>query len=205
MKWVEMDGYKYISMVSVVNTFLVTAGTLVLAAYFAIKRKPVIALVCLGCFLALFQPAVVFAAETCRPHHYPDGDTFHFNNRDGIEVKVRVAGFDAPERGQPFSRVATERMQDLTKAGAQCDCYKFDRYGRSVCNVRTLQGQNVAALMLGAGLGCIDERFENEADPADRRAARSALDEAQRARRGMWSQPDAVCGYDYRRSKNAQR
>lgn len=107
--------------------------------------------------------------------------------------------------GQPFSRVATDKMRELTAGGAQCDRNKFDRHGRSVCNVRTLQGVNVAAMMLAAGLGCIDERFENEADPADRRAARAALAEAQQARRGIWSQTNPVCAFDYRRSKNAQR
>jgi endonuclease YncB( thermonuclease family) len=65
---------------------------------------------------------------------------------------VRVAGFDAPERGQPFSNVATQMMRDLTQGGALCDCYKQDRYKRNVCTVRTRDGQNVATLMLRAAL-----------------------------------------------------
>ena len=158
-----------------------------------------------ACLLVFLFPLLVWGTEVCRPHHHPDGDTFPYRNAQGVEVKVRVAGFDAPERGQPFSRVATERMRALTAGGAQCDCYKNDRYGRSVCTVRTASGQNVAEPMLRAGLGCIDARFENEADPADRQAARAALEEAQRARRGMWSQPDAQCAYDYRRAMRESR
>lgn len=200
-----MNQLEQINLISVAITFIASAAALLLAAYFTLRHRLVLACVCMGCFLALFHPSVVLGAEVCRPHHYPDGDTFYFRNADGIEVKVRVAGFDAPERTQPFSRVATDKMRELTAGGAQCDCYKYDRHGRSVCNVRTLQGVNVAAVMLAAGLGCIDERFENEADPADRRAARAALAEAQQAKRGIWSQPNPVCAFDYRRSKNAQR
>ena len=193
-----------IDLTMVAITLMMTLGALTLAAYFTLRRRLVLACVCMGCFFVLFQPSVVLGAEICKPHHYPDGDTLYFRNADGIEVKVRIAGFDAPERGQPFSRVATDKMRELTAGGAQCDCYKFDRHGRSVCNVRTLQGVNVAAVMLAAGLGCIDERFEGEAEPADRRAARAALAEAQQARRGMWSQADPVCAFDYRRGRNAQ-
>jgi endonuclease YncB( thermonuclease family) len=58
--------------------------------------------------------------------------------------------------------------------------------------------------MLAAGLACIDPRFENEAAPADRAASRLALEDAQRAKRGMWSQPDPLCAFDFRRSKNAK-
>jgi endonuclease YncB( thermonuclease family) len=83
---------------------------------------------------------------------------------------------------------ATNQLRDLTGGGARCDCYK-----RSVCTVRTRDGQNVATLMLAAGLGCIDERFEHEARDTDRHAA-------QDTRRCMWSQPDPMCAADYRRA-----
>ncbi len=84
---------------------------------------------CAASLLVFLFPSLGWGTEDCRPHHHPDGDTFHYRNVQGVEVKVRVAGFDAPERGQPYSRVATERMRSLTAGGAQCDCYKNDRYG----------------------------------------------------------------------------
>lgn len=191
-------------MLPVLITFVATAGALLLAGYFTLRRRLGLALVCMGCFLALLRPSVVLAGEVCKPHHYPDGDTFYFK-RAGEVVRVRVAGFDAPERGQPFSQVARQRIMEVTSRGADCACYKQDRHGRSVCTVRTQDGENVATVMLAAGLGCIDARFENEASDTDRQAARAALEQAQQARRGMWSQPNPVCAYDYRRSKNAQR
>ena len=194
-----------IQVIPVLVTFVGTAGALLLAGYFTLRRRLVLACVCMGCFFALFRPSMAFAGEHCKPHHHPDGDTFYFRDASGKEVRVRVAGFDAPERGQPFSQVAKRRMQEMTSRGADCDCYKQDRYGRSVCTVRTQHGENVATVMLAAGLGCIDPRFENEASDGDRAAARAALQQAQDAKRGMWSQPNPVCGYEYRKAKNAQR
>lgn len=174
-----------------------------LAVFFALRKRLFFAAMCLACFFALLRPSVVLSAELCKPVRYADGDTFTFINADGDKTRVRLAGYDAPERTQPFSRVATNRLRELTEGGANCDCYKQDRHGRSVCTVRTHDGQNVAAVMLGAGLGCIDVRFENEASAADRQAAREALQAAQAARVGMWSQPSPVCGMDFRRQKNA--
>lgn len=199
-----MTEHEQINLIPVVITLIASAGALLLAGFFTLRRHLVLACVCMGCFLALFRPSVVLAGQVCRPHHHPDGDTFYFRDA-GKEVRVRVAGFDAPERGQPFSRLATQKMREMTSGGALCDCYKQDRHGRSVCTVRTMAGENVATVMLAAGLGCIDPRFEDEASDGDRAAARAALQQAQQAKRGMWSEPDPVCAYDYRRSKNAQR
>ncbi len=191
-------------MTSVIITFAATAAVLVLAVYFALRRQLFLAVVSMACFLVLFNPTTAMSAELCKPIRYADGDTFSFK-RSGEQVRSRLAGYDAPEVGQPFSRRATGHLRMLTLGGAQCDCYKADRYGRSVCTVRTLAGANVAPLMLGAGYGCIDPRFENEAEPVDRDQARVALDDAQARRVGMWSGINPQCAAEFRREKrNAQ-
>jgi endonuclease YncB( thermonuclease family) len=193
-----------INLIASVVTFLVTLAALVLAGYFALRRRLVLAVVSIGCFLALFNPTAAMSAELCKPIRYADGDTFNYK-RGGELVRVRLAGYDAPERGQPFSARATEYLRMLTAGGARCDCYKTDRYGRSVCTVRTLAGANIAPLMLVAGFGCIDPRFENEAKPEDGAQARAALKDAQERRVGMWSGIDPQCAAEFRREKrNAQ-
>ena len=193
-----------IQLIPVIITFTATAAALVLAGYFALRRRVLLAVVSIGCFLVLFNPTAAMSAELCKPIRYADGDTFNFK-RGGELVRVRLAGYDAPEVGQPFSRRATDHLRMLTLGGAQCDCYKADRYGRSVCTVRTLQGANVAPLMLGAGYGCIDPRFEEEAKPEDRAQARAALEDAQARRVGMWSGINPQCAAEFRREKrNAQ-
>ena len=188
-------------MVMIGGYLVMVAGALLLAAYFTLRRRLVLGAVCLSCALATMGQAR--AGEACKPYKYADGDTFTFLGSTG-SVTVRVAGFDAPERGQPYWRNARSRMEELTRGGAVCECYKADRYGRQVCNVRLIDGSNVATHLLAAGLGCIDPRFEGEAPPGDREAAREALQSAQAARRGMWAEPGALCAYDYRRLKRAK-
>ena len=153
--------------------------------------------------LLLVLPGLALAAidGACQPNHWPDGDTFHYKNSKGQVVKVRVAGFDAPERGQPFSKVARERLVALTEGGARCHCERKDKYGRQVCTVRTPPGENVAVIMLREGLGCIDPRFEGQAHPQDRLAAREALAQAKSQQLGMWSEAKPVCAFDYRKQQ----
>lgn len=199
-----MNNAIQINLVTTTITLLVTLAALVMAGYFALQRRVLLAVVSIGCFLVLFNPTAAMSAELCKPIRYADGDTFNFK-RGGELVRVRLAGYDAPERGQPFSARATEHLRMLTAGGARCDCYKADRYGRSVCTVRTLAGANVAPLMLAAGYGCIDPRFENEADPVDRAQARAALEDAQARRLGMWSGTNPQCAAEFRREqRNAQ-
>lgn len=157
-------------------------------------------LICTCLLFSAISPTLVFSGELCKPTRYADGDTFtYFDQASGAPHNVRVKGFDAPERSQPFSKQATNKLRELTEGGADCECHKLDRYGRSVCTVRTLAGENVATAMLRAGFGCIDPRFENESTALDREAGRAALAEAQAARRGMWAQSQVQCGFDYRK------
>jgi endonuclease YncB( thermonuclease family) len=52
------------------------------------------------------------------------------------QVRVRLAGIDAPEKGQPFGQRAKEAMSELVYGKpVRMECLKTDRYGRSVCNV----------------------------------------------------------------------
>ena len=195
-----MNNATQINLVTTTITLLVTLAALVMAGYFALQRRVFLAVVSIGCFLVLFNPTAAMAGELCKPIRYADGDTFNFKRGSEL-VRVRLAGYDAPERGQPFSARATEHLRMLTAGGARCDCYKADRYGRSVCTVRTLAGANVAPLMLAAGYGCIDPRFENEAAPVDRDQARAALEDAQARRVGMWSGINPQCAAEFRREQ----
>jgi endonuclease YncB( thermonuclease family) len=142
-------------------------------------------------------------AERCTPTRWVDGDTFSVSPT-GKGDMVRVAGYDAPERGQPWSKVATAKLKELTQYGADCECRKRDKYGRSVCTVR-VNGETVAVEMLKSGLGCIDPRFEGEAQQNDRKRAREALNAAQRQGVGMWSDENPTCGKQFRDAKKARQ
>ena len=130
-----------------------------------------------------------------------DGDTIHFM-RGTEKIKARIAGYDAPERGQELGKSATARLKTIIKDGPECNCrLKLDRYGRSVCNV-TVSGVDVSTAMLRAGFGCIDERFVKEMEPNLLAQNRAALAQAQTERRGIWNDANPVCGKEYRDSKH---
>ncbi len=93
-----------------------------------------------------------------------DGDTFVAHARvwpgHSVEVSVRIRGIDAPETrtrcaaekqageaaASVLSRMIGEASVRLTRVGAD----KF--YGRVVADVAQADGQDVATLLLGAGL-----------------------------------------------------
>jgi endonuclease YncB( thermonuclease family) len=58
--------------------------------------------------LALAEPP-----QTWRVVTVTDGDTVRCVDPQGQEVKVRLVGIDAPERGQPFGTVARDALRDL--------------------------------------------------------------------------------------------
>jgi len=52
------------------------------------------------------------------------------------QVKVRIAGIDAPEKKLPFGNRSRQNLARLLhQQVVRADCPKRDRYGREVCNV----------------------------------------------------------------------
>jgi hypothetical protein len=63
----KMSSIQEIQMTSVIITFAATAAVLVLAVYFALRRKLFLAVVSMACFLVLFNPTTAMSAELCKP------------------------------------------------------------------------------------------------------------------------------------------
>jgi micrococcal nuclease len=72
-------------------------------------RKNAIAIV-LGWALLLVHPA--YADFTGKVVKVADGDTITVL-RDREQIKIRLAGIDAPEKAQPFRNVARQSMSDM--------------------------------------------------------------------------------------------
>ncbi|MCK4857191.1 MAG: thermonuclease family protein [candidate division Zixibacteria bacterium] len=116
-----------------------------------------------------------------------DGDTF----RDQEGNRVRLLGIDAPEKGEPFYRQASEKLTSLItkeplllKSGSRA----YDRYGRILAFVY-IETLLVNASLLEEGLArtyFFPEEFEDqelvEYLCAAQRRARAAS-------RGIWSLP----------------
>lgn len=127
-----------------------------------------------------------------------DGDTIVLEAQ-GARHKIRLAGIDAPERNQPWGETSTRELRRMV-AGRHVvvDWYKKDQWKRLIGTVR-LAGEDVNLHMIERGIGWHFKRYEAEQHPADRAAYAAAEDAARAARLGLWSDPDPVPPWEWRR------
>jgi micrococcal nuclease len=130
-----------------------------------------------------------------------DGDTFDLRTRDRGVIRVRFSGIDAPERGQAFSRKATEYLQLLLeKQAVTARCYKDDGNEREVCDV-VVNGRDVGLAMIRAGFAWHFKRFEAEQDAETRELYSRGEEEARAKGAGIWSQLEPMAPWDCRKAK----
>lgn len=78
------------------------------------------------------------------------------------QVKVRLAGVDAPERRQPFGRRARQALAGLCfQQTARIHVHSHDRYGRAVADVEC-GGKDAGAHMVGGGLAWVFDRYAQQ-------------------------------------------
>ena len=143
-------------------------------------------LLLLGCNVTMITGTVVRVA---------DGDTFTLLMDDNTTVRVRLYGIDCPERGQPYSRAATNHLKTLLEEGnVKVKEMDIDRYGRTVGMVY-VGPINVNESLLANGFAWHSKAFDGN-------PAWAALEEDARAQRlGLWSQPNALAPWDWRKRK----
>jgi endonuclease YncB( thermonuclease family) len=124
-----------------------------------------------------------------------DGDTFTMLV-DNEQVKVRLHGIDCPEKGQDFGKVAKEFLADYVFGKVVSVKYMdTDRYGRTIGMV-VVGGVNLNEKLLEAGLAWHYKTYDKNPDWA------KLEEQARRAKKGLWVQPNAVPPWDYRKMKN---
>ena len=126
-----------------------------------------------------------------------DGDTVlfkpdHVAPQSRAFLKVRLAGIDAPETGQPQGAAAMQALKALIlKRRAVLTTLATDRYGRRVGRIE-VDGEDAGHAMLARGLAWAGWHAD---------AATRALEaEARRARRGLWREASPVPPWVWRRS-----
>ena len=146
-----------------------------------------------------------FVASSCLDSFYysgaivrvADGDTFTMLV-DGAEQRVRLFGIDCPERGQPYSRVATEFTRELLASGpVAVQEMDVDQYGRVVGVVWISDSINLNERLLDAGLAWHYTAFDR--DPQWARLER----EAKRAKRGLWAERGAIAPWEWRKRRRS--
>ncbi len=124
-----------------------------------------------------------------------DGDSLICQSDSNRSVPVRLAGIDAPEYRQPFSRKARQALTDLTlEKEVRLECNKIDPYHRRVCKVfvqppscpscgKTL---DAGLTMLTLGLAWWYRYYAHEQSPQDAGAYEFAEFEARAKKAGLW-------------------
>lgn len=129
-----------------------------------------------------------------------DGDTITVLDASRKTHKIRLAGIDAPEKGQPFGQRSKQSLSDLVyRQRAQVEWSKADRYGRIVGKV-LVDGQDVCLEQIRRGLAWHYRKYENEQALEDRIAYRKVEEAARDDKAGLWFEPRAIPPWEWRKA-----
>ncbi|GHV42080.1 hypothetical protein FACS1894179_10740 [Bacteroidia bacterium] len=124
-----------------------------------------------------------------------DGDTMTILTADKKQIKIRMLGIDAPERGQDFGTVARQQLNNLCYGKTVIVEKKDeDQYGR-VLGVVYVDGMNVNEYMVRNGLAWYYRHFVN--DP--RLDSLELL--ARKEKVNIWSMKNPMPPYEFRKSR----
>lgn len=128
-----------------------------------------------------------------------DGDTVTVLDGGRNPVRVRLLAIDAPERAQPYGKVAKQVLSDrIFGRRVEVLTRSQDRYGRTVGKVM-LEGQDLNLELVRQGLAWHYVDFADQQFPGDAERYGEAQRQARQARKGLWSLPDAVPPWRWRR------
>jgi endonuclease YncB( thermonuclease family) len=129
-----------------------------------------------------------------------DGDTVTVLDSAKVQHKVRIAGIDAPEKGQPYGNASTESLSRLVFGReVAAYCYKKDRYGREVCRVFQKQ-RDVGLEQIRAGMAWHFKEYQHEQTAHERLIYRDDENAAKAAKQGAWKDPMPVPPWEWRRA-----
>lgn len=128
-----------------------------------------------------------------------DGDTVTLLDAAKTQYRIRLRGIDAPETKQPFGTRSKQSLSDLAfRRNATAQCAVIDRFGRPVCSL-TVGGIDAGLHQIANGMAWHFDRFARDQPPQERAAYATAQREAQQQRRGLWSDPQPIPPWDWRR------
>ena len=145
--------------------------------------------------LLLFSPSLLYAdAWEGKVVGVSDGDTIKVL-KDGKHVKIRLAAIDCPEKGQPFGKKARWFTSSMV-AGKVVEVWETDtdRYGRTVAFV-FVSGVDLNKELLKAGLAWHYKKYSKDPELTKLEI------QARAAKIGLWSEPDPVPPWEWRRQK----
>lgn len=137
-------------------------------------------------------------ASKYRVIHIADGDTITVLDAETKEIRVRLQGTDAPEKGQAFGMESRRHLSELLlgkEVTLQGD--KTDKYGRVLCKV-IIDDRDANLEQINAGFAWLYRQYERDLSSEDRDSYANAEIEAHDAKRGLWSEPAPAPPWEYR-------
>ena len=126
-----------------------------------------------------------------------DGDTITLlvSHR---EIKVRVAGIDAPEKKQPFGQRSKEHLSECAFGKTvSIEWNKTDRYGRTIGKV-TADGVDCGLRQIQDGMAWHYKAYAKEQSAIERSAYSEAESHARASKAGLWSDPHPTPPWEFR-------
>jgi endonuclease YncB( thermonuclease family) len=136
--------------------------------------------------------SAVIVAAGAKPHYtlsgkvvaISDGDTLTVLDESKTQHKIRLAGIDAPEKGQAFDNKAREALGDkVFQQSVRVDVIDIDRYKREIGRIY-LGDRFINMEMVREGFAW---RYVQYDKPAEFAAAENG---AREHRRGLWTDPN---------------
>ena len=121
-----------------------------------------------------------------------DGDTCKFNDR-GKTVSVRIAGIDAPEKGQKDYKLAKEYLISLLKnQPAELEC-NGRSYKRKVCTI-FVHGKDIGETMVANGFAWDSPKYSKGKYTKHMQLAQST-------KLGIWKNPRVQSPFCFRHKR----
>ena len=125
-----------------------------------------------------------------------DGDTIQFREANGKKHKVRLHKIDAPEYDQPFGEEAKNYLLSLVlKQQVSLEVVDVDTYGRDVACLY-LNDQEINLTLVKEGYAW--HYAYHDQTPAYIAAQKAA----QKAKKGLWSAPNPIRPYQWRKRRS---
>ncbi len=155
----------------------------------------------IAAFLALL-PTLAFAqALTGKVVGIADGDTLTLLDSTNTQHRIRLAGIDSPEKGQPFGDHCKKSLSDLVFGRTvEVESSKLDRYGRVIGKV-VINGLDANLEQINRGCGWHYKKYQNEQPLEDRLSYTRAEANAREAGVGLWRDKDPVPPWEWRRAR----
>jgi endonuclease YncB( thermonuclease family) len=159
-------------------------------------------------FLTICLAFPAYADFTGKVVAVSDGDTLTVL-REHEQVKIRLAGIDAPEKAQAFGNRSKQRMSDMVFGKeVRVDDRKKDRYGRTIGRVWVASADCKASdcpktldaglALLTMGLAWHYKQYAKEQPQEEQGQYAFAEEEARSKRVGLWREAEPVPPWEWR-------